>query len=29
MELIKAKRLKKGDLIGFISPASSPNDLTA
>ena len=28
MELIKAKRLKKGDLIGFISPASSPNDLT-
>jgi len=28
MSLVKAKKLKKGDVIGFISPASSPNDLT-
>ncbi|MHC1736901.1 MAG: LD-carboxypeptidase [Ignavibacteriaceae bacterium] len=28
MNLVKPKKLKKGDVIGFISPASSPNDLT-
>jgi len=28
MKLIKPKKLKKGDLIGIISPASSPNDLS-
>ncbi len=27
MHIIKPKRLKKGDLIGIISPASAPNDL--
>lgn len=27
MKVIKPKRLKKGDLIGIISPASSPDDL--
>ncbi|MEN8191488.1 MAG: LD-carboxypeptidase [Bacteroidota bacterium] len=27
MKVIKPKRLKKGDLIGVISPASSPSDL--
>ncbi|HSP87847.1 MAG TPA: LD-carboxypeptidase, partial [Ignavibacteriaceae bacterium] len=27
MRITKPKRLKKGDLIGIISPASSPNDL--
>lgn len=28
MAIIKPKRLKSGDLIGLISPASSPHDLT-
>ncbi len=28
MRIIKPKRLSKGDLIGIISPASSPSDLT-
>lgn len=28
MSLIKPKKLNKGDLIGIISPASSPDDLT-
>ncbi len=28
MEVIKPKRLKKGDVIGFISPASTPDDLS-
>lgn len=28
MELIKPKALKKGDLIGLITPSSTPNDLT-
>lgn len=28
MKLVKPNRLKKGDLIGIISPASSPDDLT-
>lgn len=27
MHIIKPKRLRKGDLIGIISPASAPNDL--
>lgn len=27
MKIIKPKKLKKGDLIGIVSPASSPNDL--
>ena len=27
MKVIKPKRLRKGDLIGVISPASSPNEL--
>lgn len=28
MKIVKPKKLKKGDVIGFISPASSPEDLT-
>ena len=28
MQIIKPKRLKKGDVIGFVSPASSPEDLS-
>ncbi|MEO8398995.1 MAG: LD-carboxypeptidase [Ignavibacteriaceae bacterium] len=28
MRIVKPKRLKKGELIGIISPASSPNDLS-
>ena len=28
MRIVKPKRLKKGDLIGIISPASSPDDLS-
>ena len=28
MGIIKPKRLKSGDAIGIISPASSPDDLT-
>lgn len=27
MHIVKPKRLKKGDLIGIVSPASAPNDL--
>ncbi len=28
MKIVKPKKLKKGDLIGIISPASTPSDLT-
>ena len=28
MAIIKPKKLKQGDVIGLISPASSPDDLT-
>ena len=28
MRVVKPKKLQKGDLIGVISPASSPDDLT-
>ena len=28
MKIIKPKKLVKGDLIGIVSPASAPNDLS-